>query len=102
MRKMTLSGSRAMVNRNRAMAGPKAMKVQPKNTAAVILVSSWGIYSQQRDLKRLVLFLKTVIYRCLSLNVNIHKYPAAVADGLVHSTSTSVSQGLLVTSRRLT
>lgn len=37
MRKMTRSGSRAMVNKNRAMAGPKAMKVQPKNTAAVIL-----------------------------------------------------------------
>lgn len=37
MRKMTLSGSLAMVNRNREMAGPKAMKVQPKNTAAVIL-----------------------------------------------------------------
>ncbi|KAG7242758.1 hypothetical protein INR49_020133 [Caranx melampygus] len=34
---MTLSGSRAMVNRNRAMAGPKAMKVQPKNTDAVML-----------------------------------------------------------------
>lgn len=39
MRKMTRSGSRAMVNRNRAMAGPKAIKVQPKNTAAVILAT---------------------------------------------------------------
>lgn len=39
---MTRSGSRAMVNRNRAMAGPKAMKVQPKNTAAVILVRRFG------------------------------------------------------------
>lgn len=34
---MTRSGSRAMVNTNRETAGPKAMKVQPKNTAAVIL-----------------------------------------------------------------
>lgn len=42
MRKMTLSGSRAMVNRNNAMAGPKAIKVQPKNTAAVILVLRKG------------------------------------------------------------
>ncbi|TNN31668.1 hypothetical protein EYF80_058174 [Liparis tanakae] len=33
MRKMTRSGSRTMVKRKSAMAGPK---VQPKNTAAVI------------------------------------------------------------------
>lgn len=42
MRKMTLSGSRAMVNRKSATAGPKAMKVQPKNTAAVMLPLFWG------------------------------------------------------------
>lgn len=49
MRKMTLSGSRAMVNRNRAMAGPKAMKVQPKNTEAVILALCGELSDQQRD-----------------------------------------------------
>lgn len=36
MRKMTRSGSRATVKRKRAAAGPKAMKVQPKNTAVVM------------------------------------------------------------------
>lgn len=55
MRKMTLSGSRAMVNRNRAMAGPKAMKVQPKNTDAVMLALRGKNGDEQRDLKRLVL-----------------------------------------------
>lgn len=55
MRKMTLSGSRAMVNRNRAMAGPKAMKVQPKNTDAVMLALRGQNGDEQRDLKRLVL-----------------------------------------------
>ena len=34
---MTRSGSRAIVNRNKAMAGPNAMNVHPKNTDAVIL-----------------------------------------------------------------
>lgn len=37
MRKMTLRGSRATVSRNKATAGLKAIKVQPKNTAAVIV-----------------------------------------------------------------
>ena len=37
MRKMTRSGSLAIVNKNKAMAGPNAMNVQPKKTAAVIL-----------------------------------------------------------------
>lgn len=63
MRKMTLSGSRAIVNRNSAMAGPKAMKVQPKNTDAVILALCGELGVQQRDWKRLVLFLKKVNLR---------------------------------------
>lgn len=50
---MTRSGSRAMVNRNRAMAGPKAMKVQPKNTAAVI-VARWCEDSTVRDKRQIL------------------------------------------------
>lgn len=50
---MTRSGSRAMVNTKREMAGPKAMKVQPKNTAAVILTLC---DRKQQTLKSLVLF----------------------------------------------
>ncbi|KAG9341241.1 hypothetical protein JZ751_019682 [Albula glossodonta] len=34
---MTLSGSRAIVKRNSAIAGPNAMNVHPKNTDVVIL-----------------------------------------------------------------
>lgn len=62
---MTLSGSRAMVNRNRAMAGPKAMKVQPKNTAAVILFGSVGGGSQsgREAAGRPVPAVSRVIYR---------------------------------------
>lgn len=37
IRNITRSGSLAIVNKNSAMAGPKAMNVHPKNTDAVIL-----------------------------------------------------------------
>lgn len=37
IRKITRSGSLAIVNKNKEMAGPNAMNVQPKKTAAVIL-----------------------------------------------------------------
>lgn len=37
IRTMTRNGSLAMVNKNMAKAGPKEMKVQPKNSMTVIL-----------------------------------------------------------------
>ena len=68
IRKMTLRGSRAMVNRNRAMAGPKAMKVQPKNTAAVILALRWESQRPAATLERPSLvplnrFLQTLVFK---------------------------------------
>lgn len=40
MRTITRNGSLAMVNRNIEKGGPKAIKVQPKNSISVILLQA--------------------------------------------------------------
>lgn len=82
---MTLSGSRAMVNRNRAMAGPNAMKVQPKKTDAVILGIHAGNSVRQRDKGRFVVFVTNENSLKL-LFFNQQSWPA-FDDGATSSTS---------------